>query len=359
MKAVAEGVSKAEGSEILREPLTSDANMDKMVPQGTKPNLKYISLVLLTLQNALLILVMRYVRTRAGDMFLSTSAVVMSEMLKFVACLFIIFIEEGSFTRWKNHLHENIVLQPMDCLKISVPSIIYTLQNNLLYLAVSNLEAATFQVTYQLKILTTALFSVLMLSKALSKMQWVALLILFVGVATVQLQPHDQKVSEKVATEQNPLVGLVAVIVSCLMSGFAGVYFEKILKGTKQTIWLRNVQLGFIGMIFGFLTLLVNDGDKYRENGFFFGYDWVVWFVILIQAFGGLMVAVVVKYADNILKGFATSAAIILSCIASMYFFDFQLSIQFVVGASLVMLSVYLYSKFVPKLDSALPTHQK
>ena len=114
---------------------------------GINPNLKYVSLLLLTIQNALLILVMRYVRTRAGDMFLSTSAVVMSEMLKFVACLIIIFIEEGSLLRWKNHLYENIILQPMDCLKISVPSIVYTLQNNLLYLAVSNLEAATFQVS--------------------------------------------------------------------------------------------------------------------------------------------------------------------------------------------------------------------
>jgi solute carrier family 35 (UDP-sugar transporter), member A1/2/3 len=83
-------------------------------------------------------------------------------------------------------------------------------------------------------------------------------------------------------------------------------------------------------------------------NGFFFGYDNVVWAIVLLQAFSGLVVAVVVKYADNILKGFATSAAIILSCIASMYFFDFQLSSQFVVGASLVMLATYMYSKYVP-----------
>ena len=188
-----------------------------------------------------------------------------------------------------------------------------------------------------------------MLRKKLSVLQWVALVFLFIGVSTVQLQPHDAKVNHSVATEQKPLVGLVAVIVSCLMSGFAGVYFEKILKGTKQTIWLRNVQLGFIGMIIGSITMQINDGATVREKGFFLGYDWVVWFVICLQSFGGLMVAVVVKYADNILKGFATSAAIILSCIASMYFFDFKLSIQFSIGATLVMISVYMYSKFQPK----------
>jgi len=48
----------------------------------TPRHLKYISLVVLALQNAALIIVMRYVRTRPGDMFASTTAVVMTEVLK-------------------------------------------------------------------------------------------------------------------------------------------------------------------------------------------------------------------------------------------------------------------------------------
>ena len=43
------------------------------------------------------------------------------------------------------------------------------------------------QVTYQLKILTTALFSVLMLKKSLSRVQWGSLVILMVAVALVQV----------------------------------------------------------------------------------------------------------------------------------------------------------------------------
>ena len=118
----------------------------------TPPMLKYVSLFLLTAQNALLILIMRYVRTRGGDMFMATSAVVMAEIFKFSVSLLIIFYQQrGSFRRWINHLHENIILQPMDCLKVSVPSLIYTLQNNLLYLALSNLDAATFQVRWKKK----------------------------------------------------------------------------------------------------------------------------------------------------------------------------------------------------------------
>lgn len=45
-------------------------------------------------------------------------------------------------------LHDEILNKPMETLKLAIPSGIYTLQNNLLYVALSNLDAATYQVLH-------------------------------------------------------------------------------------------------------------------------------------------------------------------------------------------------------------------
>ncbi|CAN9515303.1 unnamed protein product [Ophioblennius macclurei] len=308
--------------------------------------LKYISLAVLVVQNASLILSIRYVRTLPGDRFFTTSAVVMAEVLKVATCLFIILLQKRfSVKETLSFLLDSIVFQYSDTLKMAVPSLIYTLQNNLQYIAISNLPAATFQVTYQLKILTTALFSVLMLRKSLSRVQWVSLLLLFAGVAVVQVQQEANKeASGRDSSQQNYLAGLLAVVISCLSSGFAGVYFEKILKGSAASVWVRNVQLGIFGMALGMLGLWWNDGAAVAERGILFGYTSMVWCVICNQAFGGLLVAVVVKYADNILKGFATSFSIVVSTVMSVYLFAFHVDLLFTAGAGLVIGAVYMYS---------------
>ena len=66
------------------------------------------------------------------------------------------------------------------------------------------------------------------------------------------------------------------------------------------------------------------------------------------------MVAVVVKYADNVLKGFATSLSILLSCVVSSYLFnDVTFNSGFVAGALIVLLSVFGYGYTPPAVASS------
>lgn len=198
-----------------------------------------------------------------------------------------------------------------------------------------------------MKILTTAIFAVIILRKKLFSFQWLSLFFLIGGVVLVQLA--DQKeTSVKNVADQNRILGFSAVIGACVLSGLAGIFFEKMLKGADISVWMRNVQMSLLSIPLAFATCLISDFSRVSHFGFFHGYDFYVIYLILLQAVGGLLVAMVVKYADNILKGFATSLSIIISCVASMYIFDFQMTYQFALGASLVIGAIFLYG-YTPK----------
>ncbi|KAH9415301.1 hypothetical protein DERP_006395 [Dermatophagoides pteronyssinus] len=300
--------------------ITANNNNKK---KSNKKILKYVSLVTLTIQNASSTLFMRAAKTQKIP-FISSTAVIMTELVKLITCIFMVYRDEGMSVRKSLLVIKKIVInQPMDTLKVAVPAIIYYVQNNLIYVAAANLDPATSQVTYQLKILTTALFSVLILKRSLVIFQWFSLILLFIGVACVQLSQTKSTTKQSQSPhEQSTLIGFLAVLSACVLSGFAGVYFEKILK-----------------KYFAYIIM-----DKKYTIKCYCHTDWID-SMIFLNAQGGLLVAVVVKYADNILKGFATSISIIISCVASIYLFNFVLTLQFFIGASLVISSVFLYNK--------------
>ena len=65
---------------------------------------------------------------------------------------------------------------------------------------------------------------------------------------------------------------------------------------------------------------------------------------MFFQAFGGLVVAMTVKYADNILKGFATSISIIVSSVFSyLVLNDLIPGGYFILGTGLVILATFMY----------------
>ena len=109
--------------------------------------MKYLSLIVLTVQNASLILMIRFSRTIDGPLYIASTAVVMAELFKMVTSLVIILVEcKGNVVNWALLLYQSIIGNRLDTLKLSVPALIYTVQNNLQYVAISNLDAATFQV---------------------------------------------------------------------------------------------------------------------------------------------------------------------------------------------------------------------
>lgn len=327
--------------------------------------IKHISLVVLTLQNSALILTMRYSRTLPGDRYLTSTAVILSELIKCIISLYMYTTFSRSISQevaWTvpsislaTHLFQQtgVILRELFGSEsgfwfVLVPSMLYTLQNNLQYVAASNLDAATFQVTYQGKILTTAMFAVLILRQRFTKLKWFAIFLLTFGVALVSIPSGSSSSNNDQVGNRN--IGLIAVGFACLISGLAGVYVELIMKKAKDSsseqgssMWLRNVQLSFASLMIASVGAYLWNGQEIAELGFFHGYNGVVIATIMLQAGGGLIVAIVVTYADNILKGFATSLSMIISTLVSVIVWNFKITPYFLVGMVLVLIAVHLY----------------
>ncbi|KAG8627847.1 hypothetical protein KVT40_003720 [Elsinoe batatas] len=364
-------------------------------------SMKHLTLLLLTFQNSALILIMHYSRVMppvGGHRYFTSTAVLLNEVIKLGISLTMALSETSktvSASTPATTLFAELFGQIFtgDSWKLAVPAMLYTLQNSLQYIAVGNLDAATFQVTYQLKILATAFFSVVLLKRDISLRKWLSLVLLMVGVVVVQIPGTEtiptmkelreghtgwhlprsmeemrdsgsvaagQLLSKRSATYEgieedfkvhnpqlNASVGLAAAISACVLSGLAGVYFEKVLKesGTHVSVWVRNVQLSFYSLFPAlFIGVMFKDGADISKYGFLVGYNWVVWTAVAFQAVGGVIVSLVVNYADNIAKNFATSISIIISLLVSVVFFDFKITLTYVIGTAIVLGATYLYT---------------
>ena len=156
----------------------------------------------------------------------------------------------------------------------------------------------------------------------------------------------------------NRAKGLLAVLSACMTSGLAGVYFEMVLKGSKTDLWIRNVQLSFFSFLPALLPVFMPNFNPFSVNlnpisppssqGVFANFGFWAWAVVLTQVVGGLVTALVIKYSDNIMKGFATSLAIIFSFIAGVILFHFQVTLSFVVGTVVVVGATYLCTSTLP-----------
>ena len=176
--------------------------------------IKLVSLFILVLQNSSLVLIMKY--SKSLNDYSSSMVVLMAEMLKLIVSSLLFVVE---ITLSNGNL--SIGMLKSQLIEMIVPAALYLLQNNLQFRAVELLDPATFQVLHQMKIITTALFTVLLLKRNLNIRQWMSLLLLALGVSIVQIS----NISYKVDHTSNQMLGFFLITIVCLLSGIAGVWY--------------------------------------------------------------------------------------------------------------------------------------
>lgn len=289
----------------------------------------------------------------------------MSEMIKLFASGFISVFQSSKKTGngfWLYRLL-NLIWNGK---KVIILVILYSIANTVPLFAISRIGAPIFTVCIQLKIFTTAAFATVILGRQYSFTKWRALLLLVVGCVLVASPILKEPViggdSVRSGTELGlgeSVLGLGAVMVQVTISGFSAVYFEALLKDKEDvtTIWERNFQLAFYSVLFlttsyfvsnSMYTLPYNNSiastQATYQHEVFSGWSELTLGIALLQGAGGLIVAATLKYADAVLKCFATAVSIIIVSVVGYFFLDNDIDLFVGIGMLVTVISIFNYT---------------
>jgi UDP-sugar transporter A1/2/3 len=301
-------------------------------------------LILLAVQNCSKNLLLRFVM-KEHPKFLTSAAVLGVETVKLVlSLLYIAFVEKkplSSAVEFVKQDKRNTIL-------MAVPATLYSIQMTLEYIALNHLDASVFSVLVQTKLLATAGCAVIILRKKIKKVQMISLVLLTVGVMLCNMK--DGASSGELDAEMDTTKGIVATLSIAACSGFASVYTEKVIKAKRKIndelpnsqsgpskrdqygLAYTQVQLAFVSLIIMGLYCVTVELDVIIEKGLWHGFNGPAFVSIFVSAIGGLIVAAVLKFADAVLKGYATAISVILTGVLSMLLFGTHLNILYFLG---------------------------
>jgi UDP-sugar transporter A1/2/3 len=239
---------------------------------------------------------------------------------------------------------------------------LYALQGVLQYASHQHLDPVTFNGLTQTKTLSAALCCWLIMGKLQSPMQIVALSILF-GSALV-FQGYLRLGSNRSETETawSPpskrrddwvLRGVVPCLGAAFLSGLAGALSQKGLQLTGiagRDPFLYTVEISFFSAITLCFSMMRSpmmfskvEWQKQKAH-----WNWKTMIPIFVKAAGGVITALVHKYAGSVAKGFALMFGLVLSGTIQQALSQETLQPHQVAGTLMIMMSTWLHFTHPP-----------
>ncbi|GJM92298.1 hypothetical protein PR202_ga08758 [Eleusine coracana subsp. coracana] len=207
----------------------------------------------------------------------------------------------------------------------------------------STIQAILTSIDYSLLCSFKRFREICIIDNMLLNSQWEALALLLIGISVNQLKslPEGSSALGLPIAAGAYLCTLFFVTVPAL----ASVYNEKALKSQFDTsIYLQNLFLYGYGAIFNFLGLMITAVIQGPSSfNILEGHSKATMFLICNNAAQGILSSFFFKYADTILKKYSSTIATIFTGVASAVLFGHTLTINFVLGISIVIISMHQY----------------
>jgi hypothetical protein len=232
---------------------------------------------------------------------------------------------------------------------LAVPALLYAINNYLKFIMQLYFNPATVKMLSNMKVLVIAILLKVIMKRQFSIIQWEALALLLIGISVNQLKSLPDGTSA---------LGLVATgaylytLIFVTVPSMASVFNEYALKSQFETsIYLQNLFLYGYGAMFNLIAILgiaIFKGPGSLD--ILEGHSKATMLLICNNAAQGILSSFFFKYADTILKKYSSTVATIFTGIASAALFGHTLTINFVLGISIVFISMHQFFSSLSKI---------
>jgi drug/metabolite transporter (DMT)-like permease len=219
--------------------------------------------------------------------------------------------------------------------KYAILAILYTAQNNLIFLTIKHVDPGSYQILSNSKMVITAILMSVILHKRFVFREICGILLLTAGPIISQLSTEESNMFKTSFT------GFCLVMLMVLISSSAGVFNEKFLKdATLGSIHWQNSQLYAFGLFFNFFyCVLVRSLSQGLS-----GYNLYTWLSVLNLALMGLSIGFVLKYSDNIVRLLSSITAMMGATLFSSLYMQVDIATFHVLGLTISIIGMIIYS---------------
>jgi hypothetical protein len=228
--------------------------------------------------------------------------------------------------------------------RFSLTAFLFFVQNNLGFVVLLYFSAASFQLLMNLRIVAVALFSIPLLHKAPTAIQWCCILLLCIGGTQHFLSVIDEPLSN------TSMVGLLAMLSVVATSALANVYNQfSLQQHADQPLMLQNMFLYAYGVFFNGLNWARS--IYIDENAPLPAYGEITSSVVLLIVFTaiyGLTISAVLKSLGAMVRSILGVLAIAVTAFGEYLFFGTVPSLFTDTTFLVIIISAQAYSSAPP-----------
>eukprot|EP00913_Durusdinium_trenchii_P002142 g1979.t1 len=242
----------------------------------------------------------------------------------------------------------------------ALPAAVYLLMNVLTVIAARLLQPPMLQLIASIKILgeerlsvsrprkesnvilITAIASRIVMSKKLEPLQWLALVLLTVGVA---VGGRGKSTMESGEVSEVPLLGVALMLFNCTLSSLGGVLTERALKQRSSgelTIFATNLHMALHSLSMNASALSLVTSAELPRLELLQMSDFVA---LSNEALNGILISLLMKRIDAIAKNYVFSVSVFTTAAMSAVVLRLWPPWQFYLGSSICAASMALYAQ--------------